>query len=245
MIRTKSEDAVSPVIGVMLLLVVTIVIAAVVAAFAGGVGSEVDVRPTTVLDVTDISDGYTEEVQKVKNTHTNQRQWYTVDKDGNEVDKNSPDADARVYYDDPDNKEGTIYAKKAFIVKPDGTKQVGTAYEPWGNPELSAQYLEITTTEKTVTEHTVTLSSLHGDSLDLSKISIQVIFKDWQGNEYTIETPQNSFTGTLSPGDIKRINLNEADPNISKVAVGNTVDVVVYYGDYIIAEEEKMTVSRD
>ena len=234
----------SPVIGVMLLLVVTIVIAAVVAAFAGGVGSEVDVRPTTVLDVTDISDGYTEEVQKVKNKHTNQRQWYLADENGNEV-FTQDDAYARAYYDDPTNKEGTIYAKKVFIVKPDGTKQIGTAYEPWGNSELSAQYLEITTTEKTVTEHTVTLSSLHGDSLDLSKISIQVIFKDWRGNEYTIETPQNSFTGTLSPGDIQRINLNEADPNISKVAVGNTVDVVVYYGDYIIAEEEKMTVSRD
>ena len=47
----KKEDAVSPVIGVMLMLVVTIVIAAVVAAFAGGLGSDVEMAPTAVLDI--------------------------------------------------------------------------------------------------------------------------------------------------------------------------------------------------
>lgn len=36
---TRSYDAVSPVVGVMLMLVVTIIIAAVVSAFAGGLGS--------------------------------------------------------------------------------------------------------------------------------------------------------------------------------------------------------------
>jgi len=37
--RKQREDAVSPVVGVMLMLVVTIIIAAVVSAFAGGLGS--------------------------------------------------------------------------------------------------------------------------------------------------------------------------------------------------------------
>ena len=37
--REKNDDAVSPVIGVMLMLVVTIIIAAVVSAFAGGLAS--------------------------------------------------------------------------------------------------------------------------------------------------------------------------------------------------------------
>ena len=41
-ILKKKEDAVSPVIGVMLMLVVTIVIAAVVAAFAGGLATETE-----------------------------------------------------------------------------------------------------------------------------------------------------------------------------------------------------------
>ena len=49
-ILKKKEDAVSPVIGVMLMLVVTIVIAAVVAAFAGGLGSDVEMAPTAALD---------------------------------------------------------------------------------------------------------------------------------------------------------------------------------------------------
>ena len=50
-ILKKKEDAVSPVIGVMLMLVVTIVIAAVVAAFAGGLSSDVEMAPTAALDI--------------------------------------------------------------------------------------------------------------------------------------------------------------------------------------------------
>ena len=50
-LKERKEDAVSPVIGVMLMLVVTIVIAAVVAAFAGGLATETEATPITVLDV--------------------------------------------------------------------------------------------------------------------------------------------------------------------------------------------------
>jgi len=56
-ILKKKEDAVSPVIGVMLMLVVTIVIAAVVAAFAGGLGSDVEMAPTAALDIDVYADG--------------------------------------------------------------------------------------------------------------------------------------------------------------------------------------------
>ena len=56
-ILKKKEDAVSPVIGVMLMLVVTIVIAAVVAAFAGGLGGDVEMAPTAALDIDVTSDG--------------------------------------------------------------------------------------------------------------------------------------------------------------------------------------------
>ena len=45
----RKEDAVSPVIGVMLMLVVTIVIAAVVAAFAGGIATDTEPTPNVVL----------------------------------------------------------------------------------------------------------------------------------------------------------------------------------------------------
>lgn len=43
--QMKKEDAVSPVVGVMLMLVVTIVIAAVVAAFAGGLAEDTSKIP--------------------------------------------------------------------------------------------------------------------------------------------------------------------------------------------------------
>ena len=48
----KKEDAVSPVIGVMLMLVVTIVIAAVVAAFAGGIATDSEPTPAVILEAT-------------------------------------------------------------------------------------------------------------------------------------------------------------------------------------------------
>jgi FlaG/FlaF family flagellin (archaellin) len=48
----NSEDAVSPVVGVMLMLVVTIIIAAVVSGFAGGLIGSQDKSPTLSMDVT-------------------------------------------------------------------------------------------------------------------------------------------------------------------------------------------------
>ena len=51
MIVKKSDDAVSPVIGVMLMLVVTVVIAAAVTIFATGVVGETEPAPVAVLDV--------------------------------------------------------------------------------------------------------------------------------------------------------------------------------------------------
>ena len=50
--KAHKEDAVSPVIGVMLMLVVTIVIAAVVAAFSSGLTTSETTGPSTVLSVT-------------------------------------------------------------------------------------------------------------------------------------------------------------------------------------------------
>ena len=50
--RGSNERAVSPVVGVMLMLVVTIIIAAVVSAFAGGLGGSQQKAPSAVLDVT-------------------------------------------------------------------------------------------------------------------------------------------------------------------------------------------------
>jgi len=45
----KNDDAVSPVVGVMLMLVVTIIIAAIVSSFAGGVGGTTEKPPVTSL----------------------------------------------------------------------------------------------------------------------------------------------------------------------------------------------------
>ena len=55
--KSNKEDAVSPVIGVMLMLVVTIVIAAVVAAFATGMGSGMETVPSAALKSTVLEDG--------------------------------------------------------------------------------------------------------------------------------------------------------------------------------------------
>lgn len=49
--RNRSEEAVSPVVGVMLMLVVTIIIAAVVSSFASGVITATEKASSAVLDV--------------------------------------------------------------------------------------------------------------------------------------------------------------------------------------------------
>jgi len=49
--KKEQEEAVSPVVGVMLMLVVTIIIAAVVSGFAGGLVSSAEKAPAAVLDV--------------------------------------------------------------------------------------------------------------------------------------------------------------------------------------------------
>lgn len=51
----KNESAVSPVIGVMLMIVVTIIIAAIVAAFSGGISSDQKKTPNAVFIVTGVS----------------------------------------------------------------------------------------------------------------------------------------------------------------------------------------------
>lgn len=47
----RKEDAVSPVVGVMLMLVVTIIIAAIVSGFAGGLAGDTKAAPVTSIDV--------------------------------------------------------------------------------------------------------------------------------------------------------------------------------------------------
>jgi FlaG/FlaF family flagellin (archaellin) len=55
--RGKNSDAVSPVVGVMLMLVVTIIIAAVVSAFAGGMTKDTEKAPTASMEIRISNDG--------------------------------------------------------------------------------------------------------------------------------------------------------------------------------------------
>jgi len=55
--RKNGEDAVSPVVGVMLMLVVTIIIAAVVSGFAGGLMGNTQKPPTASIDVKVVNTG--------------------------------------------------------------------------------------------------------------------------------------------------------------------------------------------
>jgi Uncharacterized protein conserved in archaea len=56
-LKAEKENAVSPVVGVMLMLVVTIIIAAVVAAFAGGLGGGMQSTPSAIFTVSPESAG--------------------------------------------------------------------------------------------------------------------------------------------------------------------------------------------
>lgn len=63
----RRDDAVSPVVGVMLMLVVTIIIAAVVSSFASGVGGSREKAPVTSLKF-DIRAGETGTTVRIENT---------------------------------------------------------------------------------------------------------------------------------------------------------------------------------
>ena len=97
-LKERNEDAVSPVIGVMLMLVVTIVIAAVVAAFAGGIATDTEPTPSVVL---------TADVYKSTNKVTIQ----SLSGDRLEVSK----LDVKVY-----SEAGVLLATEATITGADG-----------------------------------------------------------------------------------------------------------------------------
>lgn len=52
-VQKRSDDAVSPVIGIMLMLVVTVLIAAVVSAFSTGLVSDVEPAPHALISIED------------------------------------------------------------------------------------------------------------------------------------------------------------------------------------------------
>jgi len=57
-LRKRRDDAVSPVVGVMLMLVVTIIIAAVVSGFAGGLAASAQKAPNLMMDIEIKNTGY-------------------------------------------------------------------------------------------------------------------------------------------------------------------------------------------
>lgn len=238
MIRKKSEDAVSPVIGVMLMLVITILIAAVVAAFAGGLGADAEPAPTTVVDVVGISDGYMAPGKSEWSLKSSAGVEYLPGKfDGTILADDSTETVDFIYF----AKNGVIFAREwdneeyeEYGFAPYGSSSEAIALqnelmeESIGNPEY-------------ISEHTITLSCLYGDSLDLSKISVKVSFKNTgAGKEsYDYEMPQNSLTGIISPGDTQRLKI-PSGPMIE----GDVVDVIVFYGTHKIAEAEELKVTR-
>ena len=218
MIQKKSEDAVSPVIGAMLLLVVTIVIAAVVAVFASGVGTDAEPMPATAVDVVGLSDGYYE-MQETVEVLVRLNQEVVTDENGNRY----------AYYRVEEDGEYIAYARKVYA-----TATTPMRFEKVGDrTDLHEQYLKIETTSVKVEDIGVTLSCLHGDSLDLSKVSIQI----YRGGNLVSETPKNTYSGTLSPGDRETLRTG------ANLDTGFVYDVIVYYGSHKIAEAEKLKVT--
>ena len=232
MIHKISEDAVSPVIGVMLLLVVTIVIAAVVAVFASGVGTDTEAAPTTVLVVSDIHDGgssaadswtvateefmgslYLNEGGELRWTHGGIT--FKLDEKGNFVTEDGE----RLFeglshdpsYDDQEKpKAKWVEWLKQYAVNSGGIKDV-----------------------------MVTINSISGDTLDLKKLSIKVYNSD---GALVAEKHQNALSGTITPGDTKTIILDELideeNGEYNVVQYGEKVEVFVLYGEHVIVSKE-------
>lgn len=247
MIQTKSEDAVSPVIGVMLMLVVTIIIAAVVAAFAGGVGADAEPAPVTVLNVEGASAGHIETVpgkMEIIGGGTAYRNGvfskYYADENLNEV-------------EDGDEKPETKYV---MLYKDDKNEPFGriviTEYDEDGWPEVDPvngqiesigndwqDYLKMgDPTEEQISKNTVTISCLHGESLDLSKASVKVY--NPSGN-LIHEQKISDSSKTFGPGDTITVTLNTNSLEFTK---GKSVEIEVLYGEHILVSKE-LTVTRE
>ena len=242
MIRTKSEDAISPVIGVMLLLVVTIVIAAVVAAFAGGMGVDVETMPATVLEIDGLSDSRYEKV-----TSYSESQAFLDDKalSSNRLVTTKLDKTSR-----PGETYYQYYEKSTGIVFAEYLKGQNYNIVAVGDSEeavkLRETYLTFGTKDVKKEDRVLTLSSLHGDVLDLSKVSIKITKSFDEGGAsgpYEYEMPKNTLSGTLSPGNTVSITLPNANVDTTKIKSGHVVEVAVYYGEHKIAEEEKLRVT--
>lgn len=257
MIRTKSEDAVSPVIGVMLLLVVTIVIAAVVAVFASGVGTGAEPVPTTVLDLTEIRDagestGVTNteatEIKKyyfdestfkntiVTETCTSNDQYMEFESNWN----NGNQISYKGHYIkwDPDNLvlyvDGVIITndESYFLDGVVGTDSFNEVFTDDHYSEESAGSVPGTAYYPVY----VTITSSAGDILDMKKVSIKV-YKNG-----VLVAEKDSLSGTLAPGDKQTIQLNEitseSNQIFNPVKKGEKVEVVVLHGEHVLVSEE-------
>ena len=227
MIQTKSEDAVSPVIGVMLMLVVTIIIAAVVAVFASGVGMDAEPAPTTVINIDGLYGS------KIETLDT----WFVRNEDlfaeatGFEDADSARESDSPLYVHYSDN---IIYFYSVDDGSPVATFSMDTELYEILEPSHSALTgsIERRTEDVTIPQGVLSLSCLHGDVLDLSKVSVK-IYHSGTDNIFC-EIPQDSLSGILRPGDNLDITLT------SKIMNSNRLDIVIYYGEHKIAEEEKL-----
>ena len=217
MIRKKSEDAVSPVIGVMLMLVVTIIIAAVVAVFASGVGMDAEPAPATAVDVVGVSASETVHL------------GFMILPTGGEG-KEGEDGESTIFFDPDTGEEFLKMSSEGNVLLGDNT----TLHEKY-TTKVDLGYGDKYTPS-------VTITSLHGESLDLSKISVKVYYHHNYLEDGVIEQ-ERPLSGTLNPGDKVTIPLSAEMVDYQYPLQSSTVDVIVYYGSHKIAEAEKLVVS--
>lgn len=246
--QKKSEDAVSPVIGIMLLLVVTIVIAAVVAVFASGVGADAEPAPTTVLDVVEVYD-------KGHSTAANNGDIIPVIRWGFDEDSllnamrgEIPDCDSKIY-----NKEHVTFKGHDIYLEDgiwyiDGDAIVEPPYYVYKDKEDSDGFnfikehcivIEEERPEGNYYPVNVTVNCLAGDTLDLAKVSINVYDKN---GVLVGEVPQNSLSGTISTGESRAINIKEIFSgeagNYNAIKSSEKVEVFVLFGDHVLVSKD-------
>ena len=226
MIRTNSEDAVSPVIGIMLMLVVTIVIAAVVAVFASGVGMDAEPAPATILTVTNVQ----EEQKTVTSGEIKFRSYISVDI------RNQLTAAGEGAVLEFDGLKLKFKPGTGYVVTESGEELFET--DDSGNPiytKPKEEYKEWLYknaiieggTVEFVKAGTLTISSKAGETLNTEKLSVKVYDR---AGELAAEMPQNTLSGTLNPGDSVVIPLDEIKSTMFKV--------VILYGEHVVTTEE-------
>jgi hypothetical protein len=148
-VNAKNDDAVSPVVGVMLMVVVTIIIAATVSVFSTGFVSNTDAAPGTLIEYVGVLSGQSGGLGEIGLVFENKGgetlllsdmnlQLKSTLSGGDEVSISYTDAPSSKYLDTPVPKEARLSSQFTYRMKRIGTGDSESSAASLANSKIKA-----------------------------------------------------------------------------------------------------------